>query len=76
MADEYLSAQDPVDVVPVPETYIMFVSNPTGDVPYKVDIKTLMAVSRIFFKKPGGGWLQVAATDDNDLELTPLTDLP
>jgi hypothetical protein len=75
MADEYLSAQDE-QLGPVPEGFIVLVSNPADDHTYKTDIKNLKVYDRFFIKKPSGGFLQIEAADTDVLIITPIATLP
>lgn len=76
MADEFLSTQDEA-VPPVPDTYLVFVSDPVdADHPYKIPIKNFFALTKIYLRKPDNSWLKIEATDDNQLQFTPLAVLP
>jgi len=69
MADEYLQQQD--EVTEPDEAMILLIVQPGLDdppadnVPKYVTLKNLRTANRIFFRRPGGGFVEMSATDDD-----------
>lgn len=80
MADEYLQQQD--EVTDADEGLILLVVAPGGtpeeSTPQYITLKNLRVASRIFFKRPGGGFIEMSATDDDGdpIQYIPWDELP
>ena len=77
MAEELLTQQDEVTELDETGMIIPVVDIGTGITSY-ILVKNFFAIDRFWLKRPGGGFVQIEATDDNadPLKITTIGALP